>query len=341
MMLKLKLAAVLQETNFTGAFGNKVTKYDDVMKPNAKSKRMRKLTTPAGSQKPTGACTPSSFSNAVIVTLSAIHCHFAMAPDLQQYDESWRACLVKDCRLSLFARGWPLQGEHEQGQPHSYVKKHSGERPQEIKVKHNQANAVSGEGKRHNLRPRSLHAKPSDFTVPCMHWSHVCALAQTSWAVVFASMMGRGGRGVPCGQRTATLTWHIRKLVHARVPASVHPRGWHAVASSCHIQNKSQNARAKQSGRPLSSNRLNVRCALSIYLSEASASEPASLSILTPLGSRPSAAWRWPKPAAREFRKRLSLSSASQHPFRSIILCSLSCIALLLIKVVKRKSLSQ
>lgn len=159
-------------------------------------------------------------------------------------------------------------------------------------MKHNQANAVSGEGKRHNLRPRSLHAKPSDFTVPCMHWSQVCALAQTSWAVAFASMMGRGGgAGRVVRERRHSLGTYESSCTHVFQQVCIHeadmrwPR--HVIYKTKAIM------RAKQSGRPLSSNRLNVRCALSIYLSEASASEPASasiLSILTPLGSRPSAA---------------------------------------------------
>ena len=168
-------------------------------------------------------------------------------------------------------------------------------------MKHNQANAVSGEGKRHNLRPRSLHAKPSDFTVPL----HALVASLCSCTNVMGSCFciddGAGGGGAcrVVRERRHSLGTYESSCMRVLQQVCIHeadmrwPR--HVI---CHIQNKSHDARAKQSGRPLSSNRLNrlnVRCALSIYLPEASASEPASasasiLSILTPLGSRPSAA---------------------------------------------------
>ena len=115
------------------------------------------------------------------------------------------------------------------------------------------------------------------------------------------------------------------------VPISARPQHWHVLTWSCHIQNKVHNPYTKQSWCPPTSNRLNLRCAPSIYLPRLnSVNLPTHLSnqFWPPLGSRPSAAWRWPKPAVREFRKRVALSSASQHPFRSAILYSFCCIVL-------------
>ena len=118
-------------------------------------------------------------------------------------------------------------------------------------------------------------------------------------------------------------------VVHACVPISARPQHWHVLTWSCHIQNKVHNPYTKRC--PPTSNRLNLRCAPSIYLPRLKpVNLPTHLSnqFWPPLGSRPSAAWRWPKPAVREFRKRVALSSASQHPFRSAILYSFCCIVL-------------
>ena len=101
------------------------------------------------------------------------------------------------------------QEQHEQGQPHC-CRKNSGQRPPDIKVKHNQANQVGkGEGTpelaskisaRKTFRlERPLHALVASLC-SCTHVAGTCSC-----------IAGGPGRGVSCDQRMATFAGHIQK----------------------------------------------------------------------------------------------------------------------------------
>ena len=214
---------------FAGAFGNKVTAYDAGMKPKhaCKIQRMSKADHACWVPKTHRGLHAKfvlkrSHRDLVCHTLPLCHGRHENQPRL-----GW---LQLSCQGLWTFAGVLFQGQHEQGQPHSYVKSTPAKDPRKSKWNTIDRTLYVGKGggihtSSSNACAHSLRGKPSDFTLPSIHWSQICDLAQMSCAVAFALMMGQGEVG--------RVVWSVHGPIHlAHKNANCFP-----TAAACTKQN--------------------------------------------------------------------------------------------------------